>query len=88
VGVTMKPIRLTSHARLQCTERGATEDEVAQTVREGTREPAKLGRTLCRFSFAFNRTWQGNWYAVKQVGPVIKETDVEIIVITVYVFYF
>jgi len=57
----MKPVRLTSHARLQCAERGATEEEVARAVREGTREPAKLSRTLCRFNFAFNRTWQGNW---------------------------
>jgi hypothetical protein len=88
VGTRMKPIRLTSHACLQCAERGATKEEVARTVREGAREPAKLGRTLCRFNFAFNRTWQGNWYAVKQVAAVIKESAAEIVVITVYTFYF
>jgi hypothetical protein len=84
----IKPIRLTSHARLQCAERGATEEEVVQAVRKGIREPAKLGRALCRFNVAFNRTWQGNWYAVKQVAPVIKVSDAEIVVITVYTFYF
>ena len=84
----MKPIRLTSHARLQCAERGATEEEVVQAVREGLAESAKLGRTLCRFNFAFDRSWQGSWYAVKQVAPVIKEEAEEIVVVTVYTFYF
>lgn len=55
---------------------------------EGTREPAKYGRTMCRLNFTFDRTWQGNWYAVKQVAPVIKEETEEIVVVTVYTFYF
>jgi hypothetical protein len=84
----MKRIRLTEHARLQCAERGATEAEVLQAVREGIQEPAKQDRISCRFNFPFNRTWQGNWYAVKQVAPVIKEESEEIVVITVYTFYF
>ena len=86
--MSTKAIRLTHHARLQCAERGAAEDEVVQAVRKGTREPVKLERELCRFNFAFNRTWQGNWYAVKQVAPVIKEDAEEIVVVTVYTFYF
>lgn len=83
-----QPIRLTIHARLQCKERGASEGEVVQAVREGTQEPAKLGRTLCRFNVAFDGIWQGNVYSVKQVAPVIKEEANEIVVITVYTFYF
>jgi hypothetical protein len=86
--VTVKPIRLTDHARLQCAERGATDDEVMRAVREGVREPAKSQRELCRLNVAFNRTWQGNWYAVKQVAPVIAEEAEEIVVVTVYTFYF
>ena len=84
----MKPIRLTWHAREQCSERGATEAEVRQAIEQGSREPAKLGRELCRFNFPFGRSWQGNIYAIKQVAPVIKEDADEIIVITVYTFYF
>ena len=84
----MKPVRLTTHARLQCAERGTNQQEVEQAVREGTREPAKHGRMLCRFNFTFNSNWQDNHYAVKQVAPVIKEEADEIVVITVYVFYF
>ena len=84
----MKPVRLTTHARLQCAERGTNQQEVEQAVREGTRESAKRGRMLCRFNFTFNSSWQDNPYAVKQVAPVIKEEAKEIVVITVYVFYF
>lgn len=84
----MKPVRVTVHARLQCKERGASQAEVEQSIREGTREPAKHGRTLCRFNFPFDSRWQDTAYAVKQVAPVIKEDADEVVVITVYVFYF
>lgn len=84
----MKTIRLTKHARQQSLERGATEAEVRHAIEHGSREPAKLGRELCRFNFSFGRTWQGNFYAIKQVAPVIKEEAREIVVITVYTFYF
>jgi len=50
----MKPIRLTKHAKEQCIERGATEAEVCHAILNGNREPAKLGREICRFSFPFN----------------------------------
>ena len=63
----MKPIRLTKHAREQCLERGATEDEVVEAIRNGTREPAKLGRELCRFNFSFSKKWQGNYYEFANV---------------------
>jgi len=84
----MKPIHLTKHALEQCFERGATESEVREAVQQGSREPAKYGRKLCRYNFAYNDSWQGNFYAIKQVAPVIKEEQEEIVVITVYTFYF
>jgi hypothetical protein len=84
----MKPIRLTKHAREQARERGASEAEVREAIANGVREPAKHGRRLCRYNFAFGRAWQGQQYAIKQVTPVIKEEDKETVVITVYTFYF
>ena len=84
----MKPVRLTKHARQQCLDRGASEAEVVQAVQQGTREPAKRGRQLCRYNFAFGQNWQGRPYAIKQVAPVIKEEAAEIVVITGYTFYF
>jgi len=84
----MKPIRLTRHANEQCVERGAKHNEVIHAIRHGSREPAKLGRILCRENFQFNSNWNGHSYALKQVAPVILETPKEIVVITVYTFYF
>lgn len=82
----MKRIRLSKHAEEQRVERGATEAEVGEAVRKGSREPAKRGREMCRYNFPFNRKWQGKHYAIKQVAAVIKEEADETVVITVYTF--
>ncbi len=84
----MKPIRLTNHAREQCIERGANENEVKTAIEQGSRESAKKGREICRFNFTFGQNWQGNFYAIKQVAAIIKEELDEIVVITVYTYYF
>ncbi|MBM3957466.1 MAG: DUF4258 domain-containing protein [Gemmatimonadetes bacterium] len=84
----MKRVRLTPHAREQCGERGTDETEVAEAIRCGLREPAKHGRHLYLLNVAFGGQWQGRFYAVKQVAPVVAETDDEFVVITVYTFYF
>ena len=84
----MKPIRLTAHARGQAAERGASVSEVREAVVKGSREPAKLNREICRYNFPYGQTWQGKRYPIKQVAPVIKEEGDEIVVITVYTFYF
>jgi sugar-specific transcriptional regulator TrmB len=87
-GSPPKPIRFTPHALEQGTERGATKEEVIEAIRQGSREPAELGREMCRQNFQFKADWNGRYYAIKQVAPVIVETPKEIVVITVYTFYF
>lgn len=47
-----------------------------------------MGECCGRYSFSHNGLWQGNHYAIKQVAPVIKEESEEIVVITVYTFFF
>jgi hypothetical protein len=84
----VKHIRPSNHAQEQAAERGATRREIEEAVRKGSREPAIRGREICRYNFAFNRKWQGKYYAIKQVAPVIREEANEVIVITVYTFYF
>ncbi len=84
----MKRIRLSKHAEEQAAERGATRPEIEEAVRKGSRELATRGREMCRYNFVFKHKWQGKHYAIKQVAPVIKEEADEIIVITVYTFYF
>lgn len=84
----MKPIRLTHHEQEQCQERGTDEAEVINAIRHGMKETVKHGRELCRYNFAFNQLWQNTYYPIKQVAPVIKEEANEIVVITVYTFFF
>ena len=84
----MKKIRLTKHAIEQCCERGATEDEVIGAIMHGEREQAKKGRLICRYNYPFAKNWNGTYYPIKQVAPVIKEEPHEIVVITVYTFFF
>ncbi len=83
-----KPIRLTRHAVEQCAERGANEEEVRMAIRAGQRERAKSGRLIYRYNFQYNGRWRGRTYAIKQVAPVVAEDEHEIVVVTVYTFYF
>lgn len=55
----MRRIRLSSHAKLQCKERGASEEEVIEAVLHGVREPAKKERYICKYNFRFDACWQG-----------------------------
>lgn len=84
----MKRIRLTNHTLDQMVERGAIEAEVKEAIERGVREPAKRGRFMYRLNFQFAAEWQGRFYAIKQVAPVVVEAQNEVIVVTVYTFYF
>lgn len=84
----MKKIRLSRHAQLRCSFRGTNEQEVRTAVRRGVREPVKKGRWMCRFNLQYNQIWRGKRYAMKQVVPVIAERADEIVVVTVYTFFF
>jgi hypothetical protein len=83
-----KPVRLSGHAHQQLRFRGATEGEVVESVRSAEWQPAELGRLECRRDFAFNAIWNGKPYATKQVRPVFVDEPNEIVVVTVYVYYF
>ena len=83
-----KPIRFSRHAAGQMIERGATEADVIAAVRSGERVAAKKDRVGCRKNFPFGRTWGGRTYAIKQVLAIVADDPNEIVVITVYTFYF
>jgi len=42
----------------------------------------------CRKDFPYNQVWNGKRYATKQVRPGFVEEPEEIVVITVYTYYF
>ncbi|MCL0059972.1 hypothetical protein M1O57_04765 [Dehalococcoidia bacterium] len=84
----MKPIRLSGHARSQLPFRGVTEEEIKETIQSETWSPAELGRLECRKDFPFGKEWNKKVYATKQVRPIFVEEATEIIVVTVYSYYF
>jgi len=84
----LKKIIFSQHALDQLIDRGASQEEVKAAIREGEEAPAKKGRMAFRKNFHFGSKWKDKYYEVKQVMPIIVEEGEEIIVITVYVFYF
>ena len=83
-----KPIRLSEHAISQLIFRGAGEKEIIEAIRTSEWSPAELNRLECRKDFAFNKLWNNKSYKTKQVRPIFAEEGDEIIIITVYVYYF
>ena len=83
-----KPIRLSGHARENARYRGATEEEVKEAIRTAPWVPAELGRLECRKDFSYGREWNRKIYETKQVRPIFVEEANEIVVVTVYVYYF
>ncbi len=83
----MKPIRLSAHA-LSCTSRRGFTVEEEDTIRRSQWEPAELRRWQCHQDFPFGQEWNGRVYATKQVRPVFVEEETEIVVVTVYTYFF
>lgn len=86
-GVT-KPVVFTLHARERMQERGAREEDVLAALRLGERETAQRGLIQYRFNVEFKHEWDGRYYGVQQIVPVVDEEAERIVVVTVYTFYF
>lgn len=84
----MKAIVFSQHALDQIRDRGASQEEVRLAIREGEETPAKKERKAFRKNFHFGSKWKDKRYEVKQVMAIVVDEDEEIIVVTVYVFYF
>jgi len=84
----MKTIRLSGHAREQAMFRGASEDEIKDAIQTAAWKPSERNRLECRLDVAYNALWNGKWYIMKQVRPIFVDEPGEIVVVTVYVYYF
>ena len=84
----MKPIRLSGHAKEQLTFRGTTEEEVIETIISSPWQPSELGRMECRKDIVFENEWNKRYYRIKQVRPIFTEEEEEIVVVTVYTYFF
>lgn len=85
---TKKPIRLAGHAQGRLQGRGTTEQEVVEAIQTEPWQLAERGRRECRKNFTFKAEWNGKHYATKQVRPIFVDDPDEIVVVTIYVYYF
>jgi hypothetical protein len=83
-----KPIRLSQHARGYLVRRGFTEAEVADAIRLSPWRPTHHGRWEAALDFSYNDDWNGTHYASKRVRPIFVEEATEIVVVTVYTYFF
>ena len=84
----MKPVVLTAHARKRMRERGTREEDVIEAIRIGEREAAQRGLFLYRLNVEFNQEWDGRYYRMQQIAPVVADEADRFVVVTVYTFYF
>ncbi|QSJ17232.1 DUF4258 domain-containing protein [Nostoc sp. UHCC 0702] len=84
----VKPIRLSQHALGYITKRGFTTTEVEEAIRSSPWGEAEENRLQCQKDFPFGQEWNGKVYATKRIRPIFIEKTTEIVVITVYTFYF
>ena len=69
-------------------ERGATENEITNTVEGGEQFPVKFGRTGFRRNFVYEQKWRDHFYRTKQLEVIaVAEAD-DCLVLTVIVRYF
>jgi len=84
----MKRIRLSAHAVSYIDRRGFTVAEVEEAIRTYEWQSAELGRLKCQMNFPYGRKWNGTVYDTKQVCPIFVDEPTEIVVVTVYTYYF
>jgi len=85
---TTKTIRFSGHALSQLEYRGTSIEEITLAINSTPWSPTELGRLNCRMDFNFDKEWNGKHYATKQVRPIFVEEKGEVVVVTVYVYYF
>ena len=86
----MKPIRLSRHALGYAAKRGFTQEDVERAIRESPWGPADYGENRKEASqeFTFHDFWNGHFYTTKRVRAIFVELELEILVITVYTYYY
>ena len=84
----MKPIRLSRHAAEQLAFRGTSPMETVDAIQTAPWQPAESGRLECRKDYAYDAIWNKKHYRTKQVRPIFVEEEHEIIVVTVYTYFY
>lgn len=82
------PIRLSAHAQGYFERRGFSEPEVVEAIRTSPWQPVQTGRLEAAKDFMYSDDWNGKFYATKRVRPIFVDEPEEIVVITVYTYFF
>ncbi|MCX6150845.1 MAG: hypothetical protein NTX22_09995 [Ignavibacteriales bacterium] len=69
-------------------KRGFSFQEVEATIRNSTWQKSGMDRLECKKDFTYNGLWNNNYYKIKQVRPIFVDEENEIVVITVYTYFF
>lgn len=88
MGSRVKSIRLSRHAAGYVRKRGFSVEEVKKAIQTCPWEPAELNRMQCQMDVPFNAEWNGKLYKTKKVRPVFVEEKDDILVVTVYTYFF
>lgn len=83
-----KPVVFSDHALMRMNERGARKEDVLEAIRIGEHAPAQRGLGSYRLNLEFKREWDGRYYGIQQVMPIVAEEPDRLVVVTVYTFYF
>ncbi|HIJ73408.1 MAG TPA: DUF4258 domain-containing protein [Candidatus Hydrogenedentes bacterium] len=86
----MKPVRLSEHALRYAEKRGFSIEEVEAAILNGAWMPAEYGegRLQCSKEYVFEQEWNRKVYGTKRVKPIFVEEETEIVVVTVYTYYY
>ena len=83
-----KSIRFSAHALGYMGRRGFSREDVEKAMRTCPWEKTERDRRECRLEIPFCKKWNGHEYAFRQIRPIFAEEKSEIVVITVYVYYY
>ncbi len=83
-----KPVRFSAHAKQQLGFRGVREIEVVEAIRTAAWTSAELLWLESAKDFPFRSEWHGVYYETKRVRPIFVDEPGEIVVVTVYAYYF
>jgi len=81
-------IKIHPHAKERMFERGAAEEEIIATIKNGESFLARHDRVGFRRNFIFNDYWNKKYYKNKQLEVISKKENDDWLVLTVIVKYF
>ena len=83
-----KQIRLSLHASGYLERRGFTEAEVDETIRDSDWLPTRQDRLEAAKDFPYDGEWNGRHYSTKRVRAIFVEEADEIVVVTIYTYFY